>query len=721
MNKLSLSLLLTINLSTIYADSAVEKALINTTQYPLMGTFSSYNFADASNAFDWAFTMRSTGKSYQLQGNKPTSTDVFGWKEVTIVPPTPAWYMFQLNGDIDGDGSTKFDWVLVSTDSNNKAAYKLAGVTKNGTFEYSSKLNIDYRVNANTITTGPVNSLGIIGDTLINSDVKINTKKFNTALKNYANSLGTTMDGVYEALKSVSHHYTKNVVTEDINIDDAHLFYATLLKTLPSLATTMLYNRDAVRLGHSITFIQKAPKRLLFAAFLATTISAIALYEVLTPIIENSNKTGRGKIERATEGSQELKDINTELGLKADATKSEALQAYDKADINRQTQLNRNLIDNAYAEGDSKTVQDYQKRTSQNAQDLGHVAVTTIAGASASAGGGQLVDKIVELFGANETTAMIVDAMISASGTQPLDLLANSMTLQQSSNDTKEVTIPPVTGNIKKSDAIKDLNSISAGDFDDLTVQETQNLFYYMMLSILDEDPNSGDSTTVSTPEQMYIFNIKDPNNGDHIRALNLEDASLVIALANYFPELFNHISLSDGHLISLEFNAIDEIPTTSNKWVRPNYNFNFMLNIDTSPQKIFNSIVAQSTYCPQYSSDDHTIHLKKPKGACFYDNSVLNEQELHFDIGYPYYTQTNYKDGNITQYIESAIYSSGRTYSLTVFISNSATKQYVHQISVNHLKDGYIFVEKYREDGSLLEGCLPKKDNKWGYTCESF
>jgi hypothetical protein len=152
-------IILIFNMCTLQADTVVEDALLSKTDYTLMGTFGQHDFAEKESAFDWAFTMLSSGKSYQLQGNNPSDNDVFGWKEVTIETPQAAWYMFQLSGDVDGDGSSKFDWVLVSTNLEKKAAYKLAGVASNGTFQYSEKLNIDYYISGTSLTTGPPNSL----------------------------------------------------------------------------------------------------------------------------------------------------------------------------------------------------------------------------------------------------------------------------------------------------------------------------------------------------------------------------------------------------------------------------------------------------------------------------------------------------------------------------------------------------------------------------------
>ncbi len=148
---LTLSALLWLTVGNAYAYTPTEDALLNKGIYTIDGTFGSYDFSDAEAAFDWAFTT-ANGTSYQLQGVAPTSNDLFGWKAVNITTPEPKWYMFSLGNDVDGDGSKKFDWVLLSANLNNKSVYKLAGVADNQTFKYSAKLDIDYSVNGNTIT-----------------------------------------------------------------------------------------------------------------------------------------------------------------------------------------------------------------------------------------------------------------------------------------------------------------------------------------------------------------------------------------------------------------------------------------------------------------------------------------------------------------------------------------------------------------------------------------
>jgi hypothetical protein len=139
---------------------AVKDALINKSNYKLIGTFGSYDFEPLgdNDAFDWAFTL-TNGTSYQLQGNEATISDVFGWKEVTIETPAPVWYMFSLDGDVDGDGSTKFDWVLLSADVDNRAVYKLKGETPSGNFDYLGPIDVDYIIENDSITTGAAGTL----------------------------------------------------------------------------------------------------------------------------------------------------------------------------------------------------------------------------------------------------------------------------------------------------------------------------------------------------------------------------------------------------------------------------------------------------------------------------------------------------------------------------------------------------------------------------------
>jgi hypothetical protein len=162
MKKVILSMaLLTTGFTCSYAASVADMtkdALINKTDFKVAGTFGAYDFAPKGdkNKFDWAFTT-SGGDIYQLRGGEASENDVFGWAKAPAgtVAPAPAWYMFQV--DVDGDGMGKFDWVLLSANGN--AVYKLDGVADDGGFAYAGPIDIDYKVNGNSITTGAKGTL----------------------------------------------------------------------------------------------------------------------------------------------------------------------------------------------------------------------------------------------------------------------------------------------------------------------------------------------------------------------------------------------------------------------------------------------------------------------------------------------------------------------------------------------------------------------------------
>jgi hypothetical protein len=162
MKKIILSMaLLAAGLTCSYATDVkdlTKDALINNSSYTVTGTFGAYDFAPKGDKdkFDWAFTTTG-GDIYQLRGNAPDDKNVFGWAKAPAGTPAPepAWYMFQV--DVDGDGMGKFDWVLLSANGN--AVYKLDGVAADGGFAYAGPIDIDYKVNGNSITTGAKGTL----------------------------------------------------------------------------------------------------------------------------------------------------------------------------------------------------------------------------------------------------------------------------------------------------------------------------------------------------------------------------------------------------------------------------------------------------------------------------------------------------------------------------------------------------------------------------------
>ncbi len=145
MKYLKFSLVAALVLATSSVADTDYRSYLSGKSFEVTGSFGPYDFSDGysqgSAAFDWAFTTVG-GTTYQLQGVAPDDSSPFGWKAVDVSGITPAWYMLYATDDIDGDGTSRYDWILVSP--NSQYALKLEGVSENGTFKYSDPIAIGY-------------------------------------------------------------------------------------------------------------------------------------------------------------------------------------------------------------------------------------------------------------------------------------------------------------------------------------------------------------------------------------------------------------------------------------------------------------------------------------------------------------------------------------------------------------------------------------------------
>jgi ELWxxDGT repeat protein len=132
----------------ILSEDSVEKKVYDNIiekRYELNGAFSSYDFINTNEKFDWVFT-DIDDNCWQLQGIESSEKSIFGWKKVSIKPGKAVWYMLQLKSDIDQDGSLKFDWLLLFNSKINKKVYKLMGATSDGVFSYSNAIGVNYTI-----------------------------------------------------------------------------------------------------------------------------------------------------------------------------------------------------------------------------------------------------------------------------------------------------------------------------------------------------------------------------------------------------------------------------------------------------------------------------------------------------------------------------------------------------------------------------------------------
>lgn len=123
--------------------------------FTFQGVFSQHRFfeADDKQYLNWVYLDLKDKKIYQLLANPSTPDDVFGWVERDDINTSSLernWYMF--TADIDGDNEQgRFEWIVVSADPKENRAYKLAGANDKGTFLYSDKMPVRYKLVNNQV------------------------------------------------------------------------------------------------------------------------------------------------------------------------------------------------------------------------------------------------------------------------------------------------------------------------------------------------------------------------------------------------------------------------------------------------------------------------------------------------------------------------------------------------------------------------------------------
>ena len=136
--------------SSLMAYTDIEDYLKSKKSFKISGEFAAYDFNHNGkiDPNDWTFKFIGDNRVFRLLGKTPTNEDVFGWQEVNIIPNSPNYYMAYL-GDWNGDGDSRFDWIILSTDGSR--IYKLYGAKEDHTFEYSNRLNITATISNNFI------------------------------------------------------------------------------------------------------------------------------------------------------------------------------------------------------------------------------------------------------------------------------------------------------------------------------------------------------------------------------------------------------------------------------------------------------------------------------------------------------------------------------------------------------------------------------------------
>ena len=112
-------------------DDVIRKA-----DYSITGYFTYHKFS-VDEKSNWVFSFVGGNESYQLLGEKPTETNIFGWKKTDVKVSKPEYYM------VHYDKEDRFGWLIFKTDENGECTniYKLAGQRDDGSFNYDIDKN----------------------------------------------------------------------------------------------------------------------------------------------------------------------------------------------------------------------------------------------------------------------------------------------------------------------------------------------------------------------------------------------------------------------------------------------------------------------------------------------------------------------------------------------------------------------------------------------------
>ena len=121
----------------IVAHAGFNPHLLEDRSFPLSGKFYYYPFYpsnSAKKAYNWVF-QTPDGALYRLFGTTPTPNNIFGWSKTDKICKCPPSWEFYYIGDIDGDGDTRFDYVVIPA-LQGKQVFKMLPVGVGEYFKY---------------------------------------------------------------------------------------------------------------------------------------------------------------------------------------------------------------------------------------------------------------------------------------------------------------------------------------------------------------------------------------------------------------------------------------------------------------------------------------------------------------------------------------------------------------------------------------------------------
>lgn len=436
------------------------------------------------------------------------------------------------------------------------------------------------------------------GTATVSSDDKVNVKSYNSAIKGLADNMQETMSGIYEAVGKVSADYTKVISTSGMTQDEMDAYTDTIAAYMDDAAKAMLYNHDALVLGQSIEAgkskgggslgmivkdandggtsdgddlsYEPESRRPLFFIAAGLGLLAYGAYKGVAGAIGKRTEPAKEAIDKTSEGSDQHKQINSALGLKPEASKTETKQAFENLGLNSKLSKAKEIeaIDRDPDTG-QLTVQDkIPQAIKETSVELGKTAVTTTVGAATTVTGGQGIDKLAQAAGLSSKAAATVDLAVSAANAQPLDILANSLTVNANSNTTTPVTIPKSQSSMTVDQAKDLMKNVSGKGLDSVKnpqdLIDAANVLASDMAKMYPDQfkpvTNADGSTTVQMPDKTHIMNVDNPVNNQTLKIPDLGLSDVLISLQNYVPELIKNLNLSSSPNVGIEHVEADKM-----------------------------------------------------------------------------------------------------------------------------------------------------------------
>lgn len=387
--------------------------------------------------------------------------------------------------------------------------------------------------------------------------------QYNSTRSKMVTTLTAGMSGIIDAIETGSDNFSKRVTAQNLTTNDVKGFTNGMVLNLNHFAKTTLYEHDLMTLEKSFgqqsvllqsTLNEKEPRVFFLVAGIALT--GYFGYQGIVSTIQTRLDPSEKVLQQVTEGSSTHQQINLELGLESDATRTATLDAYQNLGLmeklNKAHRISEIDLDNP--EG-SIAANDLFESTASSFQEAGKAALSTEVGFSASATGGQLMDKILSTTGLSGTAAGTVDLAISAAQLQPLDIIANNVTVSAESNTSTTKIIPATSGNMSIQDAKTILTDIANGNLNNIKdVSELESAGAVLAKDIANNvsnsngvTENSDGSLVVQVPTDTFFQNIDELGSGDSFTITNEGPFDITISGEGKIPEIIEEINPSDN------------------------------------------------------------------------------------------------------------------------------------------------------------------------------